>query len=260
MSAQDVGKRLSSEKREEKGSDAPRPGGRALLKNRHLRSYFVFLAGLIVFLPAILSPFFLDDYLHASMAEGTFPAKRSAFDFYNFVDDGDRAVLVERGLVPWWASPNLTIRFFRPLSSALLYLDHKVFGHEALPMHLHSLVWWVLAVVIARSRFRASFSPRVAAIATAIFALAPCHAMPLAWLANREALVSIVFGLLALGAYTKWREENRVKSAVVAALFFALAMLGGGEYALSFGGYVLAIEIVRRGDALVRRITGMLPF
>ncbi len=194
------------------------------------------------------------------MANGTFPVERSPFDFYNFVDDGNRGVLVERGLVPWWASPNLTIRFLRPLSSALLYLDHKAFGDMALPMHLHSLAWWVVAVLLVRSLFRATFSPRVAAIGTCVFALAPCHAMPLAWLANREALVSIVFGLLALNAYTKWRDARAPASALVAGAFFALAMLGGGEYALSFGGYVLAIEIVRKADGLVKRAAGMLPF
>src|SRR5688572_22493226 len=173
MASHDVGDRLSSTNSEEKAPTTPRPGGRETKEHQRLRSYFVFLAGLAVFAPAIASPFFLDDYLHASMVEGTFPGKRSPFDFYDFVDDANRAEMLERGLVPWWASPNLTIRFFRPLSSALLYADHKVFGHHALPMHLHSLVWWVCAVLLVRSRFRASFSPRVAAIATAIFALAP---------------------------------------------------------------------------------------
>ena len=48
------------------------------------------------------------------------------------------------------------------------------------------------------SRDRDCFSG--AALATVVFALAPCHMMPLAWLANREALVSFTFGLLGLVA------------------------------------------------------------
>src|SRR6185436_13697631 len=89
---------------------------------------FLFVAGIAVYFPCLRSPFLLDDYLHASMIDGTFPAPRGPFDLYDFVNDADRPVLTERGMLPWWSHPDLTVRFFRPLPSALLWADHKLLG------------------------------------------------------------------------------------------------------------------------------------
>jgi hypothetical protein len=215
---------------------------------------------LLAVVPAVATPFFLDDYLHAAMVEGTFPVARSPFDLYDFVDDGDRGAMIDHGLLPWWTHPKLTIRFFRPLSSALLWADHKIFGAHALPMHVHSLAWWIAAIVGARALFRRWFPPRVAMLATIVFAISPCHAMPLGWIANREVLISLAFGTFALGALARFREAGGARDAIVAAVLFSLALLGGGEYALSFGGYVLAIEVVRRRDPGPRRVLSWLPF
>ena len=138
----------------------------------------LFAIGAALFSPAVLTPLFLDDYLQGAMVEGTFPSPRSPFNLYDFVNEHDRATLTERGLLPWWSHPKLAIRFFRPLSSALLWVDHRVFSHAALPMHLHSLFWWAAAVLAVRALYRRVFAPRVTLLATAIFALAPCHALP----------------------------------------------------------------------------------
>ena len=219
----------------------------------------LFAIGAALFSPAVLTPLFLDDYLQGAMVEGTFPSPRSPFNLYDFVNDHDRPTLTERGLLPWWSHPKLAIRFFRPLSSALLWLDHRVFSHAPLPMHLHSLAWWVLAVLAVRVLYKRIFSPRVTLFATAIFALAPCHALPLAWVANRETLVSLVFGALALVAQSRWRDARRPRDGAVAALLFAVSLLGGGEYALCFGGYVLAMDVVLR-ESVPRRIVGWAPF
>jgi hypothetical protein len=217
------------------------------------------LAGAIVFLPALRSPFLFDDYLHAAMIDGTFPAHRGPFDLYNFVNDADRAVLIERGMLPWWSHPHLVIRFFRPLSSGLIWAEHHVFGNAPVPLHLHSFLWWIAAVLAARALFRRLFSERVAWIATVIFALAPCHALPLAWLANREALVSLTFGALGLGAYVRWREERALLDGGFAAALFGLSLLGG-EYGISLGGYIVAFEIFRRREAITTRLVGLLAF
>ena len=232
------------------------PEGRAGL----LGLLLLLLVGAFLFSPAIVAPLFLDDYLQGAMVEGTFPATRSPFDLYAFVDDGDRAALSDRGLLPWWTDSRLTIRFFRPLSSGLLWIDHRVLSHAPFPMHLHSLAWWVAAVLAARLLFKRLLAPRVALFATVIFALAPCHALPLAWVANRETLVSLVFGALALVAQARWRDDRRLRDAGIAGALFALAMAGGGEYALCFGGYVVAMDLGRRGESLARRVAGWLPF
>jgi hypothetical protein len=220
------------------------------------------VAGIIVYLPAIRSPYFLDDYVQAAMAGGTFPLRRSPFDLYAFIDPADRPVLLARGMLPWWADPRLSIRFFRPLSSALISAEHRLLGDGPLLLHLHSLLWWAAVVIGAAALFRRVLPARPARLATVIFALAPCHVFPLGWLANREVLVSMAFGLPALSAYLRHREQRSLRDAALATLLFALS-LAGGEYALCFAGYVLAFELVglRDGDRSVTgALAGALPF
>ncbi len=207
--------------------------------------------GVVVFLPAILAPFFLDDFLHVAMVEGTFPGKRTAFDFYDFVGDDNRAAMLERGLLPWWSHPSLRIRFFRPLASVLVWGDHVLFGHHALPMHLHSLAWWALAVVVVHRLYAQTFERRTSLLATAMFALAPCHWLPLAWLANRETLLAITFGVSGLLV---------LRRPLLAAFCFGLALAGGGEYALAFGGYVLAYAVLARSAPVRARALSVVSF
>jgi hypothetical protein len=218
------------------------------------------VVGALIFSPAIRAPLFLDDFLHGAMVEGSYPVHRGPFDLYDYIGDDNRRALLDRGFLPWWTEPHLTVRFFRPLASALLYVEHRLFSHAALPMHLHSFAWWCAAVFAARALFRRMLTPRSARIATVIFALAPCHALPLAWLANRATLIALALGTLALPCYAGWRSERRLRDALLGGGLFALAFLGGGEYALAFGGYIVSIEAVRRGDPFARRVSGLLPF
>ncbi|HEY1960746.1 MAG TPA: hypothetical protein VGH28_34275 [Polyangiaceae bacterium] len=222
------------------------------------RRWIVVAIGFLVFLPGLLSPYWLDDYVHKAMARGTFPSPRSPFDLYNFVTDGDRTLLIDRGVLPWWTHPHLTIRFFRPLSSLLRWLDFRISDHPLLH-HAHSFLWWALAVFGARALYKQWISPRAAAIATAIFALAPCHAIPLSWLANREVLVSLAFGTFAMGALVRYRANGKMRDFAVALVLFAFAMLAG-EYALAFGGYVVALEVLAPAPTLKRRVMAIETF
>lgn len=217
------------------------------------------LLGVVVYLPALRADYLLDDYLHAAMIDGTYPVRRSPLDLYNFISDVDREVLSARGLLPWWTHPELTIRFFRPLPSLLLWADHRLLGRGPVLLHLHSMLWWVAVVLAARSLLHRLLPDRPAKLATVIFALSPAHALPLAWLANREALVSLSFGLLGLGAHLRFREERSPRHAWFAAGWFALSM-SGGEYSMCTGGYVLAYEIARSREAILRRFGGLFTF
>jgi len=221
----------------------------------------LFVLGFVVFFPSIRTPYLLDDYLHRAMANGVFPVHRGPFDLYDFVSGRDRAQLLEQGILPWWTDPALEIRFFRPLSSLLLYVDHRTFGGYPIFLHLHSFLWWMLAVLAVRGLFARFFAPRVVLLATTVFALAPCHMLPLAWLANREALVSLTFGLLALGKYEDFRASPTFGRGLSAAVLFSLALLSG-EYALLMTGYVGAIELVRdrKTQSPFARATGLVPF
>lgn len=214
--------------------------------------------GILLHFPSLESDLILDDVLHRSMVDGEFPGDRGALDLYTFVDDSNRDELRERGLLPWWTHPDLTLRFFRPLSSALIWADHRLLGGSTPGMHVHSLVWWMVAVLALRALYRTYFSPRVAWIGALIFALAPCHAMPLSWIANRDVLLSLAFGALALVAHVRWREHHRPIHALLGTLGFTLSLLAG-EYGISMLAYVVAFELVRKDDRFLSRVVGLLP-
>jgi hypothetical protein len=215
------------------------------------------LAGVValvafVQLPAVTAPFATDDYDQAAMTAGEYPGHRGPFNLYDFIDDSNRAEILERGIFPWFTSPKLFIRFLRPLSSALLSADHRLFGNHALPTHVHSLLWWLAACAAVFALLRQCFSVRVACLGTGVFAMAPCHSLPLVWLANREALVSSALGTIALAAYARFREDPRVRRGFVAFGLFTVALLAG-EYSLGFTGYVLAIELLRPHESIGAR-------
>jgi hypothetical protein len=210
-------------------------------------------------LPAVIAPFATDDYDQAAMTTGEYPGHRGPFNLYDFIDDSNRAEMLERGIFPWFTSSKLFIRFLRPLPSALLSADHRLFGQNALLPHLHSLLWWAAACFAVFVLLRQCFSERVAFIGTGVFALSPCHSLPLVWLANREALVSSALGTLALAAYVRFREAPRLRAGLVAFGLFALALLAG-EYSLGFTGYVLAIELVHPRESIARRVSAVACF
>jgi hypothetical protein len=217
--------------------------------------------GLVVFWPSLTTPFFLDDYLHSAMVEGRFPVERSPFALYDFVSDDDRQALFDRGFLPWWTDPRLTLRFFRPLSSAMLFYEHRWIGAWPFAMHLVSFAWWIAVVVVARAFFRRAVPARPAAFATVIFAFAPCHALPLGWLANCEALVALSFGTLGLLALVRWHDARAgVGWALLSFVSFSLALLAG-EYALGFAGFVAAFVLrPRTGVSAWRRWSSLLLF
>lgn len=242
-------------------SEAAIPDLETRIPHLTTRSWLTLLIGIggLLHLAALRTGFLLDDFIHISMLHGNFPAVRHPLDLYNFVDDSNRSEMLARGILPWWSHPDLTIRFFRPLSSALIWLDHALFGPNALAMHLHSFAWWAAMVGFAFVLYRAFFGERVARFASLVFALAPCHAMPLAWLANRDALISLGLGIPALFVYTRARASGALRDRLLALVLFSIAFLGG-EYTLSFLAYVVTFELVRADDRPMQRIVGVLPF
>jgi hypothetical protein len=197
------------------------------------------------------------------MIEGTYPSTPGPFDLYDFITNANRQLLIERGILPWWSHPQMELRFVRPLSSALLWADHRLFGSRVLFAHLHSFLWWGLACWALFALLRELFSHRVAVLGAFMYAVAPCHGFPLAWMANREALVSAALGTLALTHHARWRAslvaERRWREGLWALALFSIAMLAG-EYTLCFGGYVLAMELVRPREPWTRRALGVSSF
>src|SRR5690606_16854438 len=108
---------------------------------------------------------------------------------------------------------------------------------------------WLLAQIVPR---------RWSTSAIFFFALAEGHGFPLAWLANRNALVAATVGFLALGAHLRWREGGDRRWAWGSALALA-SSLAGGETGLCAFLLVVAHEIAGRRDAPIQRVRAAMP-
>src|SRR5262245_62384843 len=125
-------------------------------------------------LPVLSLGLFNDDWIHRAALSASFEGyQRGPFTLYDFLQGGrENAALMDAGLLPWFADPTLTARFFRPLSSALLALDVLAFGEHALFAHLHSLTWFALAIVLVWTIQRALLPEGAAPWATLVFVVA----------------------------------------------------------------------------------------
>ena len=93
------------------------------------------------------------------------------------------------------------------------------------------------------------------ALALLVFTLDSSHTWPVAWIANRNALVAAVPALLGLVAHLRWREQGWRPGLPLSMLGLGVGLLGG-EAALGVFAYVGAYELVgaRGGCAAERAI------
>jgi len=213
----------------------------------------------LVSLPGLWMGPFLDDYFHAAILDKVAPfgGPLSLFDFA----PGDREALwplVSKGPFPWFTLPELRIRFFRPLSSALATMDYAAFGRNVLWLHVHSLIWYLLLVAGWAVILRRMLPGPVGALALILFALDPTHWFPVVWPANRNALIAVTLAVWGLCAHIRWREDGWRPGAWLSALLYVAGLLGG-ESAIGVFAYVFAYEVFAAPGATRIRVRSLLP-
>jgi hypothetical protein len=201
-----------------------------------------------------------DDYMEYAMLKGVYPVPRSPLDLFNFSDGSTQEVIAlrEYGTIPWWSHPNFRLAMMRPLSSALIVLDYTLFGSNLAAFHLHSLCWWAFLVLCAALVLRELFPLPVAAMAVFLFAIDESHTLPVTWLANRNAIVSLSLGFLGLWGHVCWRRGRGLGFALLSVCALALALLAG-EWTSPIFGYLFAYEVWGARDALWRRFCSLIP-
>lgn len=227
------------------------------LGDRNLPRHVVVL-GLLFTGPALLGGLYLDDFIHRLRLlrldgwPGVLPPWLGLFTFVPD-DPSVRAKMADLGLVPWWHDPGVQISFFRPLSALTHALDYRLWPNHPLPQHAHSLLWFGLGLWAAARLYRRVMPTAVAAgLAAVMFTVEDGHALPAYWIANRNALTGLLFGLLAIHAHVTWRETGLARHGAMAALTF-LTALCASELAVGAFGYVAAYELtLARGSWLAR--------
>lgn len=219
------------------------------------------LLGMALFLPALLVPFAVDDWWHLAMLEGNpVLAPRAPWDLFRFTFEGSDAGPIQGSIAPWWASEGFRAVFFRPLTAWSHAADHAIWGRSAVGHHVTSLLLYGGLAAAAAALFRDLAGPRavlVGALAAVLYAVDEAHVWPVAWLANRNALLAVVFSVLTLLAHRRWRAGGRGWLGV-SLLCFALG-LASGEAAFATVAFVCAHEIVMGKGAGLRRLLPALP-
>ena len=206
----------------------------------------------------------IDDHVQraALTRHSDFPEwHRSAGSLFTFTD-GDRDDLresVARGTWPWWSAPDLHLAFWRPISGWSHALDYRAWPENPWLMHLHSLAWFLLALVVLLALYRHVLPhPAVAGLAGLIYAVDDSQAIPVLWLANRNAVLAVAFGAAALAAHDRWRRAGWKAGAIAGPLLLLAAVLAN-EGAVAVGGYLLAYAICLDPAPWRERLAALLP-
>ena len=122
----------------------------------------VLIVAILLYIPFLFSGFFQDDYgfrlqfspdvfekynIPPEVAKGM---RNGPLNLYGFSWDASARLGFEKnkGFAPWWASEQIKTNFFRPLSSLTLALDFSLWPDRPLLMHVHSLLWFCLLIVL----------------------------------------------------------------------------------------------------------------
>ena len=218
--------------------------------------------GAVVALPFCASGLFMDDYLHQALLAG-FKDLGSGDRWHLFTfasgKPEDMQPLIENGPFPWWTLPTLRFSFLRPLTALVANVEHVLIGDSAPLMHLHSIAWYVALIAVVTRLFRRAFgSSFIAPLAAVLFAIDDAHAIPVGWVANRNALISTVFALLAVLGHVRWREDGW-RWGLPLSLVAAVLGLAGGESAVAGLAYLGAWEVMRGSGGVVGRVKALLP-
>lgn len=199
----------------------------------------------------------------------------SRLALWNF-SDGSEAELEEiRGAIfegshPWCAQtvqPADKMLFLRLLPSALMVIDHALFGVAPLGYQAHTLLWFLILLVSVGVLFervlpangpRALWRPGLAGGAMLLFAVDATHAEVMSLSSNRHVWVATVFGVWALLAHVRWRTHHWRPGAWLSVAFLLLAM-SSSENAFPMLAYIFAFELLRGSDPPGTRLRALLP-
>ncbi len=235
---------------------------RQSLQSRHLPWCLAVLA-MALCAPSLLTGLQLDDDFHRiALTRSDLPLlSRSPAELFVFIegDKSENRQFVLMGMLPWWSHEELRIAFFRPLTGLTHWLDYRLWPDHPFLMHLQSLAWLGGAVLAAALFYRRMLSSAwVAGLAALLFAVDDAHGLPAIWLANRNALLAILFGLLALIAHDRWRKDGSRLAALLAPLMLMLGLLSK-ESTAAIGAYILAYALFLDRGSRSSRFVSLLP-
>lgn len=235
----------------------------------------ILLLAMVLPLPVLFVGWESDDLVHKltlqypeRARELGLPNTPTPAGLFHFLDGGQGMAwrMVERGALPWWTHPQVKSRFLRPITSLTHWLDYQLWPESPVLMHAHSLLWYVLLAAVTLRFFR-SFSGGAAwgVLAAMLYAMDDTHATPIGWIANRSAILTTLFGVLAIDAHQRgfpatahpdqpvnWPAACRTGAWLLIALLC-------GEGAAATCAFLFAFSLVMDRRPLGKRIATLLP-
>jgi hypothetical protein len=240
-----------------------------LLHNPRLPLIVALLAALLA-LPALFTGYQIDDYMQVATIRGIepLPEQRSPWtELFSFMDgDPERnAMLRDRGVLPWHIPLDLKARLLRPVTAGTHILDDAIARDLPVVAHLHSIAWGALLVALVAVLIRrveaapGGAGAGVAGLAALIYAVDEARGWPIAWIANRNALITGVLGVVVLLLYDRWRRDGWRPGAFLAPSLFALALFAG-EAAIATTAYLFGYALFLDDGPLRQRLARLMPY
>ena len=236
----------------------------AVLTWRYLPIGLAILA-MALTLPALSVGWILEDHLQRWAMAGSseygelLPVPPDIWRFF----DGDAARterMMDAGWIPWWTYREIRWAFWRPLAALTHVLDYQFWPDSSELMHVQSLLWFGALIACTTLLYR-RFMPVAAAagLAGLLYALDDSHGTAVGFLANRNALLATLFGVLALLAHHRWRRDNWRAGAALGPILLAMSLLSA-EAGIGIFAYLLAYEIVLDRGLVVQRLRRLIPY
>jgi len=201
--------------------------------------------------------FLYDDFMHQSrLRYGERFAELSPWNLYDYGTcsrPGDS--LYRSGLHPWWTDPDFRVRFLRPVASLSLRLDYRLYGSWAPGYHFTNLALFGVLLALAFRLFRdVGVPPRAALWALAFLACEDVLAIPVGWIANRNAILSSIFTVGAVLAVHRYRRGGcrTVLALGVASFLLACGSKESGLIGLPLIGFYLLVCEAPEGESVAR--------
>jgi hypothetical protein len=130
------------------------------------------------------------------------------------------------------------IMFFRPVTALTHWLDYALWPHLTWLAHLHSVLWYGALVCSVRP-YRRTLAWRGRRPGELLFAFDSGHGLPVGWLATRNMMLAVMFGIMAILGHHRWRSEAWRPGAWLGPLAFALSLFSA-EFGVGALGYLIA--------------------
>ncbi len=235
----------------------------------------VLIIAFLLYVPFLFAGFFQDDYgFRLSFSPQAYeklgvppgvPKEvllNGPLDLYGFTPDTPMRFILsrEKGMIPWWASDQIKTNFFRPLSSLTLAFDYSLWPDVPLLMHLHSLLWFGLLIVLIYQLYKTvSGNVVVAGFSILLLAVDDVFTGPAGWISTRHALIAMVFGVLCVWLYHRGISRKQWAYVAGACGVYGLALLAS-EMGLAAFAYLFAYSLVLDRDPWPVRIGRIVPF